>query len=161
MRRMSLRHALIGLLREGPASGYDLMRVLTLVWPASKSQVYTELTRLTEAGLLVVAAPGPRGRKEYAPTEAGLAELRRWLLASAPPAPPRGELMLRVFLLGAVTRDQARDYLAWVRERAVEHMAIPATADEDVYAALVLEYDKRLAELTRDWTDWATRQIPP
>jgi hypothetical protein len=29
------------------------------------------------------------------------------------------------------------------------------------YGSLVLECDKRLAELTRDWTDWATRQIPP
>ncbi len=157
---MSLRHALIGLLREGPASGYDLTRVLAVVWPASRSQVYTELTRLAEDGLLAVTARGPRGRKEYVPTEAGLAELRRWLLDTTPP-PIRGEVMLRVFLLGAVTRDQARDYLAWIRARAVADVAMLADVHADRYGSLVLEYDKRLAELTRDWTDWATQQIPP
>ncbi len=41
---MSLRHALLGLLSEGPASGYDLLKLfdnsLANVWPATQSQLY-------------------------------------------------------------------------------------------------------------------------
>ena len=78
---MSLRHAVLGLLAHGPASGYDLLGTfqgsLANVWPATQSQLYGELNRLADAGLITVAAEGPRGRKEYALTEAGMAELKR------------------------------------------------------------------------------------
>jgi PadR family transcriptional regulator, regulatory protein AphA len=108
---MSLRHALLGILREGPASGYDLLQVFKLslqsTWPATQSQIYTELTKLADGGLLAVTAHGPRGRKEYTLTSNGLAELQRWLVETEP-EPHRNEMMLRVFLLGALNRDQAR-----------------------------------------------------
>jgi PadR family transcriptional regulator AphA len=107
---MSLRHALLGLLREGPASGYDLLQEFKLslhnVWPATQSQLYTELGKLADEGLLTVTPNGARGRKEYALTDAGLH--------------PRSEGLLRVFLLGALTRDQARAYLGWLAERSAE-----------------------------------------
>ena len=48
---MSLRHALLGLLAEGPASGYDLARRfqegLNSVWPAQHPQIYSELEKKT------------------------------------------------------------------------------------------------------------------
>ncbi|MGW5349335.1 hypothetical protein ACWERV_02290 [Streptomyces sp. NPDC004031] len=47
---------------------------LANVWPATQSQVYGELGELASAGLLEVAAEGPRGRKEYTITDRGLAE---------------------------------------------------------------------------------------
>ena len=80
---MSLRHGLLGLLAEAPASGYDLTRrfaeVLGPVWPARHPQIYAELTRLADEGLIEVASRGPRGRTAYRITDAGLAEVRRWL----------------------------------------------------------------------------------
>jgi PadR family transcriptional regulator AphA len=169
---MSLRHALLGLLRDGPASGYDLMQVFKLsmnnIWPATQSQLYTELVKLADAGLLTVVSQGPRGRKEYALTDAGQAELRRWLLETTPEVHPRSEVLLRVFLLGALTRDQAKDYLAWLKDRADEDIAELAVLDDSiqwdddpllVYGHLVLEFGKRLSELTREWTEWATEQL--
>jgi PadR family transcriptional regulator AphA len=169
---MSLRHALLGLLREGPASGYDLLQIfrvsLSNTWPATQSQVYTELTKLAEAGLLSVVANGPRGRKEYTLTDAGLAELRRWLLETEP-EPHRSDAMLRVFLLGAVTRDQAREYLARLAQRATEDLtglenldAAVDWGDDDLsyYGRLVLEYGKRLKAMNREWAAWAASQIP-
>ena len=70
---MSLRHALIGLLAEQPASGWDLSRrfqdILGSVWPAGHPQIYGELRRLDEDGLIEVVAEGPRGRKEYRATD--------------------------------------------------------------------------------------------
>jgi PadR family transcriptional regulator AphA len=170
---MSLRYALLGLLREGPASGYDLLRIFRLslnnTWPATQSQVYTELTKLAEAGLLSVTAQGARGRKEYALTDAGLAELRHWLLETEPDLHPRSEGLLRVFLLGALTRDQAREYMAWLAKRSVEDVAaleaLEASIDWNdddlqVYGRLVLEFGKRLSTMSEEWAKWAATQIP-
>jgi DNA-binding PadR family transcriptional regulator len=171
---MSLRHALLGLLREGPKSGYDLLqmfkRSLHQTWPATQSQVYTELTKLADAGLLVVTAHGPRGRKEYTLTDAGLEELRRWMLETEPDRYPRSEALLRVFLLGALTRDEARDYLAWLGQKAAED-EVALTAFEDsidwdheddlqLYGHMVVDFGKRLWVMSQEWADWAVAQIP-
>ena len=43
------------------------------VWPATQSQLYGELNKLADAGLIEVSDIGPRGRKEYRITEAGRA----------------------------------------------------------------------------------------
>ncbi len=168
---MSLRHALLGILREGPASGYDLVQIFKIslhnTWPATQSQIYTELTKLADAGLLSVAAGGPRGRKEYTLTSDGLAELRRWLLETEP-EPQRNDLMLRIFLLGALTRDQASEYLAWLEQRAVKNLtaleAVEADADWpewdlQFYGWLVLEYGKRMYAMQREWAAWAATQV--
>ena len=168
---MSLRHALLGLLHERPARGYDLMQIFKVslhnTWPATQSQVYTELTKLAEVGLLSVTANGPRGRKEYTLTAAGLGELRRWLLETEP-EPHRNDALLRVFLLGAVTRDQAKEYLTWVAQRATEELAALETldaaldwGDDDLsyYGRLALEYGKRLQAMKREWAAWAARQV--
>lgn len=170
---MSLRHALLGLLHDGPASGYDLLHMfkasLNNTWPATQSQVYTELTKLAAAGLLDVSAEGPRGRKEYSLTEAGRHELRHWLLETKPEPRPRNEGLLRVFLLGAVSPDEARAYLHWLGERAAsdaEDLAgLEARVNWDdkddltAYGRLALEYGKRLLAMNREWAEWAAGQV--
>jgi PadR family transcriptional regulator, regulatory protein AphA len=171
---MSLRYALLGLLREGPASGYDLLRIFRLslntTWPATQSQVYTELTALAEAGLLSASAQGPRGRKEYTLTDAGLAELRRWLLETKPDLHPRAEGLMRVFLLGALSRDEARDYLHWLADRNAEEVTSLKALEDSIewddqdlafHGHLVLEFGKRLRTMTEEWARWAADQIPP
>ena len=72
---MALRHALLGLLSTSPASGYDLLKSfegsLFQVWPATQSQVYAELGRLSDQGLVSLTSEGARRRKEYTATAAG------------------------------------------------------------------------------------------
>nr|CRL73976.1 PadR-like family transcriptional regulator [Mycolicibacterium komanii] len=135
---VSLRIAALGLLAEKPASGYDLLKLfeksLANVWPATQSQLYGELNKLADAGLIEVSAIGPRGRKEYRITDAGRSELRRWINNPQDDPPFRSAGLLRVFLLGEIPREQARDYLA----------EMAATADAEV---------KRLTEL-RESIDW-------
>jgi DNA-binding PadR family transcriptional regulator len=98
---MSLRHALLGLLAEGPASGYDLARRfqegLNSVWPAQHPQIYSELSRLANAGLIEVDSHGPRRRTAYRITDAGLAEVRRWLAEDEIDHGFRMEPLLRSF----------------------------------------------------------------
>ncbi|MEV0999679.1 PadR family transcriptional regulator [Nonomuraea sp. NPDC050202] len=169
---MSLRHAVLGLLSEGPASGYDLMKTfdvsLANVWPATQSQLYSELGKLAEAGLVDVVAEGPRGRKEYAITEEGLAELRRWVAEVEPTKVMRSDMLLRVFFLAQVSPEQARDYLrrqAGEAAKDLEHMEgirefVESGADNlSVYGRLALDYGMRLAKAQKEWAEWAEGRI--
>jgi PadR family transcriptional regulator, regulatory protein AphA len=171
---MSLRHALLGLLANRTASGYDLMKLfdttLANVWPATQSQVYGELTRLADTGLAEVTAEGPRGRKEYALTEAGRAELDHWLTETRPEQPRRNETLLRVFFLGLLTPEQRREFLDQQAERAAAYHAEMERLQESVdwnapgalavNGRLALEYGLRLTALQEQWARWAATQIP-
>ncbi|MFK4144933.1 PadR family transcriptional regulator [Streptomyces sp. NPDC004065] len=169
---MSLRHALLGLLVDRPASGYDLLKLfdtsLAHVWPATQSQMYGELNRLAAAGLVDVSAEGPRGRKEYTLTEAGRAELARWLGSPSPAQPRRSELLLKLFFLDLAGAEEIRALLAErERQATAEHERLSrlrAQLDgEDgrltVNGRIGLEYGLRLSAMERDWARWAAAQI--
>ncbi|WP_433421211.1 PadR family transcriptional regulator [Microtetraspora malaysiensis] len=169
---MSLRHAMLGLLARGPASGYDLLKLfeisLSNVWPATQSQLYSELGRLADTGLVKVVAEGPRGRKEYAITDEGLAELRHWITEVEPNRSRRSDMLLRVFFLNTVEPEQARQYL---RDRAAaavtQHEGLAKIrefiADEQdalsVYGRIAMEWGLRFSAMQQEWAEWAAEEI--
>jgi DNA-binding PadR family transcriptional regulator len=120
---MSLKHALLGLLAEAPMSGYDLLKrfehSLAAVWPARHNQIYTELKKMLESGLIEQVEYGARNRKLYGITEVGTEEVVRWLLAE-PEVSERAlrfEPLLRANFLWLLDRSDAVAFLA--REEAV------------------------------------------
>lgn len=169
---MSLRHAVLGMLADEPGSGYDLLkrfeRAMANVWPATQSQLYGELGKLEAAGMIHVLAEGPRGRKEYEITEAGLEELRHWLVDVDPGGPPRSAGLLRVYFLGSVSPEQARGYVASMgesaraREERLDELEGSIDWGEDnqsLYGRLVLEWGKRFSAMQREWAEWAVKQV--
>jgi DNA-binding PadR family transcriptional regulator len=141
---------------------------LAHVWPATQSQVYAELTRLTDAGLLTVGAQGPRGRREYAVTGAGRAELDSWLTDETAHAAQRSTLLLHVFFLGLTDPTRARRYLTRQAELADERLGqlrqLESSRDWGdgpltTHGRLALEYGLRLAAMQRDWAAWAASQV--
>jgi DNA-binding PadR family transcriptional regulator len=117
---MSLRYGLLGLLAEGPASGYDLTQrfteLLGSIWPAQHPQIYAELGRLSAAGLIEVDSTGPRQRKAYRITDAGLAEVRRWLRDDPVDHTMRVDSLLRAVFFWLMTPDELAAHLARERE---------------------------------------------
>src|SRR5690242_19609239 len=101
---VSVRHALLALLSEGPKYGLQLRDEFVArtgdVWPLNVGQVYTTLQRLERDGLVEsddTGEPGPQ--KGYRITVAGAGELDSWL--RTPPdlsAPPRDELVIKVLV---------------------------------------------------------------
>jgi DNA-binding PadR family transcriptional regulator len=165
---------MLGLIAEmDGASGYDLMKVFEIslgtVWPATQSQLYGELARLTEAGLIEVSAEGARRRKEYAITEAGRAELRRWLVDVPPKPNRRDESLLRVFFLNEVAPDEALTYLERTADALAERVKELEQLEKTVpwetgggladNGRLTMEYGKRFLTMRRDWFIWAREQF--
>jgi PadR family transcriptional regulator, regulatory protein AphA len=122
---MSLRHAVLGLLHEHPSTGYELTRKfdrsLGHAWHAGHSQIYPELAKLQEAGQVEVVGEGARNSRTYAVTDAGRAELRRWLTETEPTRSQRNETALRWFLIALLEPEERRAALereiAYVQEQ--------------------------------------------
>ena len=102
---MSLDHAILGLLSERERSGYDLKTrcfdaELRSFWTADQAQIYRTLERLQSTGLVQVRRKRQSGRpdrKLFSITEAGLAELHRWLAAPEPLPSPREAFLLHLY----------------------------------------------------------------
>ncbi|GAB19102.1 putative PadR family transcriptional regulator [Gordonia effusa NBRC 100432] len=169
---MSLRYALLGLLDNQPASGYDLMKIfnssMANVWPATQSQVYTELNKMAGTGLITVSAEGARGRKVYEITRDGREALRIWLREPPTRKPRRSDLLLRVFFLDVISPAEAREIFRAHREHAVAQKAhlnqILERIDGDVDSISVngriaLEFGLRKAEMEIGWADWAFARL--
>jgi DNA-binding PadR family transcriptional regulator len=112
---MSLRYALLGSLADQPRTGYALLKhfeqSLAYAWPASHSQIYPELARLVDEGLIEQTESGARNSKTYAVTDAGLQDLRRWLLETTPERRVRSDAALRTFFLWLLTPEEAEQQL--------------------------------------------------
>ena len=100
---MSLRHAILVLLQDQEASGYDLAREFAnsigLVWNATHQQIYLELGKLNEQHMVSyrhVPQEGKPDKKLYQLTDEGRAELIRWLKKPAGPARIRDAFMVKV-----------------------------------------------------------------
>ena len=101
---MSVRHAMLALLSEGPQYGLRLREEFEHrtgeVWPLNVGQVYTTLQRLERDGLVESdgsAEDGPQ--KAFRITPDGERELAGWL--RTPPdlsSPPRDELVMKVLV---------------------------------------------------------------
>ncbi|PYC67887.1 PadR family transcriptional regulator [Micromonospora arborensis] len=172
---MSLRHALLGLLDDGPASGYDLTArfeksLHKYVWTARQSHVYPELNRMADDDLIAVGEQGARGRRTYTITDLGRAELRAWLLAPASARAVRDEQVLRMSLLSTLTTDEARQlvrgYLADAETGHAELIDIAAAADAEAhprgrlrFGRLAIEYGIRSYQTQQEWARWALEQL--
>ncbi|HWI73442.1 MAG TPA: helix-turn-helix transcriptional regulator [Baekduia sp.] len=99
---MSLRHAVLGLLAVEPTTGYELARKFDVslgnAWHASHSQIYPELGKLEDEGMIEVIARGARNSRTWAVTDTGRRELRRWLVEVEPSRQQRNESAVRTFL---------------------------------------------------------------
>src|SRR5262245_61575609 len=85
---MSIKHAILGLLADGPLHGYELKAAYEAeLVPAAQlnfGQVYTTLDRLERDGLVehkVVSQPERPDKKVFALTRDGRKELHDWLAA--------------------------------------------------------------------------------
>jgi DNA-binding PadR family transcriptional regulator len=167
---MSVRHALLGLLAEGPKYGLQLREEFEArtgeVWPLNVGQVYTTLQRLERDGLVQsddAAQDGPQ--KAFRITADGEAELAGWL--RTPPdmtAPPRDELVMKVLVAMRVPGTNVHDVIQVHRRYLVELMQQwtrikEAEAEFDLSLALVVDAELFRLDAVIRWLDAADGRI--
>jgi DNA-binding PadR family transcriptional regulator len=163
---MSVRHALLALLSEGPKYGLQLREEFEArtgeVWPLNVGQVYTTLQRLERDGLVESDGTGEDGpQRGFRITEDGARELDGWL--RTPPdltAPPRDELVIKVLVAVRLPGVDVHDVIQVHRRYLVELMQQwthlkEDEAEFDLNLALVVDAELfRLDALVR-WLDAA------
>ena len=127
---MSVRHALLALLSEGPKYGLQLREEFEArtgeVWPLNVGQVYTTLQRLERDGLVRSDDASRDGRektpqKAFRITAEGRQELAGWL--RTPPdlsAPPRDELVMKLLVAVRVPGTDVAEVIQVHRRYLVE-----------------------------------------
>jgi DNA-binding PadR family transcriptional regulator len=166
---MSVPHALLALLSEGPKYGQRLQNEFESrtgeVWPLNIGQVYTTLQRLERDGLVETDAESERSQKRYRITADGAQELADWL--RTPPGlvpPPRDELVIKVLVALQIPGIDLREILQVHRRHTVEVMQrytrIKAdAAEDDVPLALVADAELFRLEAIVRWLDAADARL--
>jgi DNA-binding PadR family transcriptional regulator len=166
---MSVRHAMLALLSEGPSYGLQLREEFEArtgdVWPLNVGQVYTTLQRLERDGLVISEGDGDSQQKAYRITEDGTRELGTWLLT--PPdlsSPPRDELVMKVLIALRVPGASVAEIIQAHRRYLVQLMQQWTRIKEDADPAdlsLGLAVDAELFRLDAvvRWLDAADGRI--
>jgi PadR family transcriptional regulator, regulatory protein AphA len=127
-------YVILGILQMGPHSGYDIKQLADLstrhFWATSYGQIYPELKRLTESGLIKSedASKGTRQRTLYHLTAKGKQALHTWAADSAiQTLEVRDEMLLKLFFADAMSKKETLALLEAMRRR---HQQVVATLRE-------------------------------
>ena len=161
-------YVILGMISREPRSGYEIKALVDdttrFFWAASYGQIYPELKRLSEAGL-VEGSDAPRGERKrtvYAVTADGEDELKDWLRRPPQTVEMREEGLLKLFFAGVLPPEQAGQTLRSMREYRRDiatrlHAMLPSAEEkleqEDPYPLMVLQGGIEFNEWFADWCE--------
>lgn len=155
----TLKYAILGLLYQGPRSGYDMAQefqnTLNEFWSAKHSQIYPELKKLTAKGLVeyhVEIVGTVLEKKQYSITSKGREEFLQWMNCDLElPPTPKSEFRLQLFFSGCLTAERRmemmayqlklhQDRLTYLRNNQRKFTEIPSKDNPEFGDYLVLQY---------------------
>jgi DNA-binding PadR family transcriptional regulator len=162
--------ALLGLLHEGPMTGWDLVTLaqerIGNFWTLTQSQVYRELARMTGDGLIIAGEPGPRDRKPYAITRTGRRAFAEWINRDPAREQIRVPLLLTIQFGDHLAPGRLREIIATQRTAHAERLAgyrgaekLLAGAPEETTRLATLRFGIRHEQAVLDWFDELTDLI--
>ena len=164
-------YVILGMVRREPLSGYEIKALVDnstrFFWAASYGQIYPELKRLSEAGLVegTDSPTGGRKRTVYEITADGEEELRAWLRQDPETFEMRDEGLLKLFFADALPREEALAILRSMqaRRRAV-HEQLLALKEmkgeiEDPFPMMVLEGGLEYTQWFAEWCERMETQL--
>jgi len=172
MERLSTTaYVILGFVRKEARSGYEIKALVDnstrFFWAASYGQIYPELKRLAEAGLIVGSDSPTGGRKRtvYEITADGEEELRSWLRQRPETFEMRDEGLLKLFFADALPREEALEILREMRARRLAiHEQLSSIGEmkdemEDPFPMIVLRGGLEFTEWFADWCERMEAQI--
>lgn len=164
-------YVILGMVSGEPRSGYEIKAAVDgttrFFWAASYGQIYPELKRLSEAGLVegTDSPTGGRRRTVYEITADGEEELKGWLRQPPHTFEMREEGLLKLFFAGALPAEEAVPILHGMREHRLavnaqlRAMEPEAAAKEDPFPLMVLRSGLEFTEWFADWCERMEAQI--
>jgi DNA-binding PadR family transcriptional regulator len=164
MKMSAVTPVVLGLLALRPRSGYDIKTVVDrstrFFWAASYGQIYPELRRLEEEGLVEGEdrPNGGRSRRVYTLTPAGREALLEWLFGDTVTIELRDESLLRLFFADALPNDEALMLLEGRRRGHEEYLEVLRAIDarpgtDPPFVDLVLRWGIDFNEWGAKWCE--------
>src|SRR5215207_6211629 len=171
---------ILGMLAARPRSGYEIKTLVDssarFFWAASYGQIYPELKRLEEAGLITGAdaSQGARQRTVYKLTAKGKRAAREWIERAPQVFELRDEGLLELFFAGSIEPRRSAEI---ARERAAHSAAVAAELravkeaiehrheaegpeySPDAGSLTVLRYGIELNEWAAEWFERAAEEL--
>lgn len=165
---MSLPHAILGLLTLEPMTGYDLKNrafdaTIAHFWQADQAQIYRTLGSMAEAGWvasrLEIQEDHPN-RKVYHVTDAGRAELLRWLHDEQPLPVHRESFLVQLFfgdyldkaaVLKHIDKQRAAHRAKLARYQQIPLPALGQGDRRQTFWRLTLEMGLAMEQMYLDW----------
>ena len=167
-------YVILGMVREEPRSGYEIKAIVDgttrFFWAASYGQIYPELKRLAEHGLVVGsdAPTGGRRRTVYEITADGEEELKAWLRRPPETYEMREEGLLKLFFAGVLEPAEAVEILRSMRAhrlaanaklREMKPEAEAEAESGDPYPLAVLEGGLEFTEWFAGWCERVEQRL--
>ncbi len=160
---------ILGMISLGERTGYDIKQLVDKstrhFWAASYGQIYPELKRLEEQGL-IRGRPEPTGgrpRMVYEATPEGQEALHRWLESATEPLwELRDEGMLKLFFSDQVTPEQRIQNIRAMRERQERKLAQLRAIEphaKHTGPRLTLELGMAITGRMIEWCESAERRL--
>ncbi len=166
--------AILGLLSQGPASGYDLAQQvegpISNFWPMSKSNVYGELARLEELGLIdasEVSQVKLPNKRVFRLSAAGGETLDTWLAEPTFRKERRkNSLLVKMLFADRLTDEQIANLIdAAHREATAEQARLAAIVEmldnfpSAIWRRSTALFGLRHSEATLQWADEMREQL--
>jgi len=174
---------LLGIVKYKPLSGYDLNKyfkhVIHYFWGADQSRIYRALYEMHRAewvSIELVEQEDSPDKKLYSITEAGRAELQRWLTTPVPALPSRAVWLGQLFFADELSTEETiallEDRIARLQaeldelerrtrsdSERVEFITNPESPRRGRLGALTLDYGLMVNRFQIEWAQRAIRMI--
>lgn len=140
----SIRYALLSLLAREPLSGYDIKQQMNNrlgpFWKAGSNQVYPELAKMEEEGLIrlhgVEQLTYRPARKVYEMTEDGREAIIHWTIEPGEVENIRDNFLLKAYNAWLVAPEKMQEQIEGIKKQHEERLA--------AYVAKIAELEKML-----------------
>lgn len=161
--------SLLGFLHEGPMTGWDLVATaqqrIGEFWSLTRSQVYRELARMADAGLVEAGHPGARDKRPYRITRQGREAFADWICRPPGAETIRFPLLLTIAFGRHVPAPVLASFIARHRIAHADRLsayeqqrrALGDSADADAYAIATLDFGIAYERAVLEWFD----DLPP
>jgi PadR family transcriptional regulator AphA len=171
---------ILGMLAGRPRSGYEIKQLVDnsarFFWAASYGQIYPELKKLEDAGLITGtdASQGGRQRTVFKLTAQGRRAAKQWIDSAPEVFELRDEGLLELFFAGSIDPSRgpeiARERAAKAAATAAELRAIADEVDEtgspegpgaepDAGSLTVLRFGIEMNEWAAEWFERAAEDL--
>jgi DNA-binding PadR family transcriptional regulator len=170
----SFEYALLGLLFEGPAHGYELHKQISstsplgMIWGVKISNLYAQLSKLEKNGFIkgeIHPGEDRPARTEFHLTDSGRQEFTDWLSRLVKhPRDLRQEFMLRYYfvslLQSELIEDLCRKQLVECKLWLENTRAKQKNLKKDSFLNAVTEFRVSQIKSMADWIEWLIAHPP-